>query len=61
MKECCANCKYLLTYPKNNKYGDVESLCVATGYFVSNIYVDRNTIIMKTPGGRKLKCKYESK
>lgn len=59
--ECCNTCKHLLHYPKNNSYGDVEHLCVVTGYFVSGIYKDRNKLESHTPGGRKLECRYEKR
>lgn len=61
MIECCENCKYLAAYPKNNKYGDVEYLCIATGYFTHGIKKNRNKIRRFTPGGRELECKYERK
>lgn len=57
--ECCANCKWLISHPKNNRYGDIEHLCVFTGYFVTGIYKDRNLVMRFTPGGKVLKCNYE--
>lgn len=39
-EKCCANCKYLLCYPKNNSYGDVEYLCVKLGRYIPGIYKD---------------------
>lgn len=59
--ECCANCKHLIDYPKGNRYGDVEHLCLITGYYTHAIYKDRKTIKRFTPGGRELKCRYERK
>jgi hypothetical protein len=62
--ECCANCKYCLEFPRNNSYGDIDYLCVVTGYFTccsSWIHKDRNKVKWYSPGGRKLKCKYERK
>ena len=44
MIECCANCKYLVSTPKNNRYKDVEHFCLATGYFAHGINKDRNKI-----------------
>lgn len=59
MVECCVNCKYLISTPKNNKYGDIEHFCVVTGYFCYGIHKDRNKIKHFTPGGKELECKYE--
>lgn len=61
MVECCANCKHCLEFPRNNRYHDVDHFCVATGYFTSGIYKDRNKLRHFTPGGRELICKYEKR
>lgn len=61
IKECCINCKYCIGIPKNNAYGDVDYLCVATGYFCHGIYKDRQKIRRFSPGGRELQCQYEKK
>lgn len=57
--ECCANCRYRLDYPRNNKYGDVDYLCVISGYFMIDIYNDNRKIKRYSPGGKELKCRYE--
>ena len=59
MIECCANCRYLISTPKNNRYGDIEHFCVVTGYYCYGIYKDRNKLKHFTPGGKELECKYE--
>lgn len=59
MIECCANCKYLVSTPKNNRYGDIENFCLITGYYLHGIHKDRNKIKHFSPGGKKLECKYE--
>lgn len=59
--ECCANCENCIDLPKNNRYGDVEHYCLATGYFTHGIYKDRNKIRHFTPGGKELECKYKRK
>lgn len=59
MIECCANCKHLISTPKNNRYGDVEHFCLSTGYYIHQIYKDKNKIKHYTPGGKELECKYE--
>ena len=59
MIECCANCKHLISTPKNNRYGDMEHFCIATGYFTYGINKDRNKVKRFTPGGKELECKYE--
>ena len=59
--ECCANCKYLVSTPKNNRYGDMEHFCLAMGYYVHGINRDRTKIQHFTPGGKELICKYERK
>jgi hypothetical protein len=61
MKKCCANCRYCISIPRNNKYGDVDHLCIITDYYIGNINRDRNKIKMFTPGGRELECQYEQK
>lgn len=37
MTKCCRNCANLIDYPKNNRYGDVNHLCIVTGYFATGI------------------------
>ena len=59
MIECCANCKHCIDFPKNNRYGDVEHLCLVTGYFTHGINKDRNKVKHFSPGGKELECKYE--
>lgn len=61
MVECCANCKYLLDYPRNNAYGDIDHLCMVTGYYTHGIYKDRHLLEHYSPGGKKLVCRYERK
>lgn len=60
MIECCANCEYLINYPRNNRYGDVDHFCAVTGYFTHGIYKDRNKVKRFTPGGKELKCEYKT-
>lgn len=57
--ECCANCRYLVSFPRNNKYNDNDHLCLITKYFCSGIYKDRKKLKHYTPGGRELNCCYE--
>lgn len=59
--ECCASCKHCVAYPKNNRYGDVDYMCLIGGYYITGIHKDRNKIRRLTPGGRKLECRYERK
>ena len=59
--KCCATCRHLVQTPKNNRYGDVENFCIATGYYCIAIYKDREKIGMYVPGGKKLECRYERK
>lgn len=59
MIECCLNCEYCLAYPKGNKYGDVDYLCISTGYYVSSVKKDRNKLKRYTPAGSELVCKYK--
>lgn len=58
---CCANCKHLAYYPKRNRYGDIDFLCMSTSYFILSVLDDMNNIRISTPGGRKLECKFESR
>lgn len=57
--ECCANCKNCVAYPKNNRYGDVDYMCLISGYYISGVHKDRNKVRRFTPGGRELECRYE--
>lgn len=57
--ECCANCTHLISFPRGNRYGDIDHLCVVTGYFTMSIYKDRRKVRHFTPGGRELKCQYQ--
>lgn len=61
--KCCANCKYCIDIPRNNKYGDVDYLCVITGHFIPfyGITKDRVQIKCYSPGGKELECKFEKK
>lgn len=59
--DCCANCKHLLAFPKNNSYGDVDHLCIKTSYYCSGIYKDIHKYKRYSPGGKELKCEYERK
>ena len=61
VKECCVNCKHLVEYPRNNRYKDVDYLCLCTGYFVSGIHKDKNRVKRYSPGGKKLDCNYQPK
>ena len=57
----CNNCKNLIPCPRNNKYGDVDYLCIISGYFV--VGRDKNIEKVKrySPGGKELSCKWEGK
>lgn len=59
MIECCANCQHCLSYPRNNRYGDIDFLCVINGYFLHGINKDKNKVKHFSPGGKELKCTYE--
>lgn len=61
MIECCANCKYCIDEPTNNRYGDIKHFCLVTGYYTHGINKDRTKIKHYTPGGKELECKYERK
>ncbi len=60
-KKCCLNCRYLVQIPKNNRYGDIETLCAATGYFCGALDKETNTVRRTTPGGKELVCRFEKK
>ena len=59
--ECCANCKYCVSTPKNNRYGDVEHFCLISGYYLHGVLKDRGKIKHCSPTGKELKCTYERK
>lgn len=55
----CYNCKHCIAIPRNNRYNDIDYLCVVNSYFTIDIHKDISCIKHFTPGGRKLECKYE--
>lgn len=59
-KRCCLNCKHLVQFPRGNSYGDIDYLCIKTGYFVVNVGADVKKIKRYTPGGKELVCCHES-
>ena len=59
--ECCANCQNCVAYPKNNRYGDVDCMCLINGYYVGTVNKDRSKIRRFSPSGRELVCRYERK
>lgn len=61
MIKCCDNCANLIPYPRNNKYSDVDYLCIKTGYFVSGRDKDITKVKRYSPGGKELECKWKSK
>ena len=61
MTKCCRNCANLIDYPKNNRYWDVEHLCMVTGYLTCGIDKDITKIKRYSPGGRELKCEWKAK
>ena len=42
--ECCANCKNCVAYPKNNRYGDVDYMCLISGYYICLLYTSGRTL-----------------
>ena len=60
-KRCCKNCKNLVGYPRNNSYGDIDYLCIKTGYFCSGITKDATKVQRFSPGGKLLDCVWEEK
>lgn len=57
--KCCATCKYLVSHPKGNRYGDMEHFCLKTSYMVGQIHKNRDMVKSYTPGGKELNCTYE--
>lgn len=60
MIECCANCKKCIAIPRNNRYGDIDYFCIATGYYLHGILKDRSKVKRFSPGGKELECQYEA-
>ena len=66
-EKCCAKCRYLLAYPKNNSYGDADYLCVKIGRLIFGRNKDIEKVEFyksdgKTPDRKaKEKCKFENK
>ncbi len=58
---CCRNCKNLVEFLKNNRYGNVDHFCIVTGYFATGIDKDINKVKRYSPGGKELQCKWEKK
>ncbi len=61
IKKCCRNCKNLVAFPKNNRYGDVDYLCLVTGYFVTGMDKDISKVRRFSPGGKELNCQWAEK
>ena len=61
MVKCCDNCKYCVAISRNNKYNDIDYLCIINSYFIINIYKDLSKVRHLTPGGKELECKFENK
>ncbi len=61
MIECCANCIHCINYPRNNKYEDIDYLCIINGYFLNGINKERTKIKHYSPGGKELDCMYKMK
>jgi len=61
MIKCCRNCKNLVGFPKNNRYGDVDHFCIVTSYFVTGIDKDINKVKRYSPGEKELQCKWKEK
>ncbi len=57
--KCCKNCDNLATFPKNNRYGDADHLCLVTGYLTSGINKDITKVKRYPPDGRELKCQWK--
>lgn len=60
-KKCCRTCRFLIEYPKNNRYNDIDYLCCKTGYFCTGIDKDIAKYQRYSPGGRLLNCNWEPK
>lgn len=61
MRKCCRSCANLVPCPRNNRYGDVDYLCKATGYFVPGVDRDISKIRRYSLGRKELKCEYKEK
>ena len=63
-EKCCANCKFLIPYPKNNAYGDIDYLCVKIGRFIIGRYKNLEKTEFLMGDGKTLdkkakeKCKF---
>ncbi len=42
--ECCLNCKYCVSFPRNNRYGDIDYFCMVTEFFLHGVRKDRNKL-----------------
>ena len=43
----------LRSISENNRYGDVDYMCLISGYYIAGVHKDRNKVRRLTPGGRK--------
>lgn len=66
-EKCCANCKHLLAFPKNNNYNDVDYLCVKIGRYIFGRFTDMEKAEFYLGDGKTLdksaasKCSFERK
>lgn len=40
----CYNCKHCIAIPRNNRYNDIDYLCVVNSYFTIDIHKDISRI-----------------
>lgn len=57
--KCCLNCRNCIPIPRNNKYGDIDYLCLVHTYFLHGVKKDITKVKRYSPGGRELECRYE--
>ncbi len=57
----CGNCANIVEYPRNNRYNDIDYLCLKTGYFVQGLERDITKVKRYSPGGKELKCEWKER
>lgn len=66
-EKCCANCRYLIPYPKNNAYNDIDYLCAKIGHYITGRYVNIEKAQFFMGDGKTVdnkgqqKCNFEKK
>ena len=59
--KCCLNCGNMIEVPRNNRFGDVDRLCLRTTYLITGANRDVTKVKRYTPCGKELDCVWKEK